>query len=128
MAARTGRRTPGSSPGAPSPGSSGPGQLTGHDQGRVGRRRLALGGVAQGRQGWVVAGRPIELGQRRLPHLAERDPLLDQHLGADALPFPRLQRRAERDQGLAQEVTALRQRLDEMERRLAALEGRERST
>lgn len=57
------------------------------------------------------------------PHGPQRIVPLDAVL-ARAARSPRLQRRAERDRGLVKEVAALRQRLDEMERRLAALENR----
>jgi len=58
------------------------------------------------------------------PHGPQRIVPLDAVLDR-AARSPRLRRRAERDQGLAQEVAALRERLDEMERRLGALEQRE---
>ena len=58
------------------------------------------------------------------PHGPQRIVPLDAVLDR-AARSPRLRRQAERDQGLAQEVTALRQRLDEVERRLAALEERD---
>lgn len=58
------------------------------------------------------------------PHGPQRIVPLDAVLDR-AARSPRLRRQAERDQGLAQEVTTLRQRLDEMERRLAALEERD---
>lgn len=56
------------------------------------------------------------------PHGPQRIVPLDAVL-ARAARSPRLQRRAEREQGLAHEVAALRQRLDDMERRLASLEN-----
>ena len=55
------------------------------------------------------------------PHGPQRIVPLDAVL-ARAAQSPRLRRRADRDQGLAREVAALRQQLDAMERRLAALE------
>lgn len=56
------------------------------------------------------------------PHGPQRIVPLDAVLDR-AARSPRLRHRAERDQVLTQEVAALRQRLDEMEQRLAALEG-----
>ncbi len=55
------------------------------------------------------------------PHGPQRIVPLDAVLER-ASRSPRLRRRAEREQGLVDEVTALRQRLDQVELRLAALE------